>query len=160
MLNFKWRSSLLAFSLSLFIMALLGCSSGKRPFLIAQICLKDEEGISGFMSEMRFVAESRNMAFVDSTAETRRDLEVVDAGNGTGIDISRTIDFHITRADGMGIGVGNLGLPNYQLALGFSEGSDAIEARRFADEVVSRLRRRWRVEIVPPGRGALPISDC
>jgi hypothetical protein len=57
---------------------------------------------------------------------------------------------------------GNLGLPGYQVALGFSEGSNPSDAHRFAQMVVSKLEEHWHVEIVPdPAKsGALPMKNC
>jgi hypothetical protein len=58
------------------------------------------------------------------------------------------------------LGIGSLGLPKYQLALGFSAGSRPVEAHRFADTVMGQVKAHWHVENVPEGRGALTIPDC
>jgi len=60
----------------------------------------------------------------------------------------------------MGVTAGNLGLPGYEVALGFSEGSSGAEAREFANKVVKRLEQHWQVEIVPAGTGAKPMGGC
>jgi hypothetical protein len=66
------------------------------------------------------------------------------------------------RRDGSAVLVGNLGLPGYQVALGFSGGSSLPEAQEFAQMVVGKLEEHWRVEVVPnPAKsGALPMADC
>ena len=61
---------------------------------------------------------------------------------------------------GMGLTAANLGLPNYQVVVGFSDGPNPVEAHRFADLVIKALEEKWRVEIVPDGRGALPLTNC
>lgn len=53
---------------------------------------------------------------------------------------------------------GNLGLPAYQVALGFS--GEPPEDRRFADIVVKQLGARWQIETVPAGKGAFPMKSC
>jgi hypothetical protein len=53
---------------------------------------------------------------------------------------------------------GNLGLPTYQVVLGFS--GEPAEDRRFADMLVKQLSTRWQVETVPVGKGAFPMKTC
>ena len=55
---------------------------------------------------------------------------------------------------------GNLGLPTYQVVLGFSSDPNLAEAQRFADLMVKNLGARWPVEIVPAGKGAFPMKTC
>jgi hypothetical protein len=40
---------------------------------------------------------------------------------------------------------GNLGLPTYQIAMGFSGDEDPKEMKRLADVVVKRLAALWQV---------------
>jgi hypothetical protein len=139
---------------------LCGCAQGTRPFLIVQVCVQNKDGIAQLIGELMSVAESRKMKFVDNSAVTRRDLANVGYASRERADGSPVINIDVERDDGMGVGALNVGLPGYQVALGFSEGSDKLEARRFADEVIKRLEQHWRVETVPPGSGAMPKPDC
>jgi hypothetical protein len=68
----------------------------------------------------------------------------------------------IERGDEVVSMIGNVGLPDHQLVVGFSEGSNASDAHRFAQMVVSKLEEHWHVEIVPnPAEsGALPMKNC
>jgi hypothetical protein len=59
-----------------------------------------------------------------------------------------------------GMGAGNVGLPGYQVAMGFAEGSNAVEARDFANRVLTRLRQHRGIEVVPAGAGAGPMAGC
>jgi hypothetical protein len=72
----------------------------------------------------------------------------------------RSIDVRVMRSDGMAIGATNLGLPGYQVAMGFSAGSNATEAQEFANRTLLRIRQRWLVKSVPAGAGAKPMADC
>jgi hypothetical protein len=97
------------------------------------------------------------MSFIDGNASAERDLKAM----GVKTDPSApVINLGVERKDGMGLTAGNLGLPNYQVALGFSEGSDSAEAHRFADTVVRKVSEHWHVVVVPAGRGALPLVTC
>jgi hypothetical protein len=88
-------------------------------------------------------------------------LDAIGSSGHERADSSLVINIGVLRKDGLGFGVGNLGLPGYQIALGFSEGSgNAAEAREFADRVVKRLEQRWHIDVVPAGQGATPMSDC
>ena len=62
--------------------------------------------------------------------------------------------------DGLGLMAGNVGLPGYQVAIGFSEGRDPAAARQLAARTVQRLKVRWTVKTVPEGHGALPLKNC
>jgi hypothetical protein len=100
------------------------------------------------------------MKFVDHSLETQRNLAVI-RGDAWKPDTSNpVIAIDMGLDDGLGLGVGNLGLPNYQVAVGFSGGQDPAEARKFSDMVVARLSQRWHVETVPDGSGALPLKVC
>lgn len=135
---------------------LYGCAPGKRPFLIVQLCLGDERNLAGFTSMMRSIAQSEGMKFVDGSAETKKDLKAIGAPHQTGPVINMGFD----RDDGVGLMAGDLGSSDYQVAVGFSEGSNPSDAHAFADRVVGRLKTRWHVDTVPAGKGAFPMQTC
>ena len=56
-----------------------------------------------------------------------------------------------------GLTAANIGLPGYQVAIGFSDGPDA---QAFAKRVIDRLKMQWRVETIPSDKGALPLKSC
>lgn len=130
-------------------------SPGKRPFLMVQVCLRDEQNRGQFISMMKSIAQSEGMNLIDGSASTQRDLTALKANPNYQI-----INIGVLRGDGMGLGAGNLGLSPYEVALGFSEGSSSSEAHRFADVVIGALKQKWHVELVPTGRGALPMKNC
>jgi hypothetical protein len=138
-----------------------GCVPGKRPFLIAQVCLRTAQDVTTFTQELELIAKSEGAVFIDASKNTEKDLR---EGGNTNVDkmISRPlINMGIERGHGIGLMAGNLGLRN-GVAIGFSEGSNPIEAHRFADRVVSKLGQKWHVEFVPnPAEsGALPMANC
>jgi hypothetical protein len=124
--------------------------------LIVQLCFKDDQELADFTHLLESIAYSERMVYIDNSGPTERGLAVLNAPGR----LAPVINIGLHDDDGAGLGVGNLGLPKYQVAVGFSEGSKPAEARRFADSVVGQLRARWHVEAVPEGRGALPIQDC
>jgi hypothetical protein len=136
--------------------ALVGCTQGKRPFLIVQLCFKDDQELADFTRLVESIAYSEGMVYVDNSGPTERGLAALNAPGR----LAPVINIGVHDDDGVGLGVGNLGLPKWQVAVGFSEGSKPAEARRFADAVAGQLRARWHVEAVPEGRGALPIQNC
>jgi hypothetical protein len=148
--------SLLLSSLAL----LFGCTPGKPPLLMVQLCLKDDQGVSEFMSVMRSIAHSENMTFVDGGADTQTELKIVGAKMDKLDTAGSVINIGLDRGGYTFMMGGNLGLPTYQVALGFSADPNPSEARRFADVVVKRLGTHWKVEAVPAGIGALPMKTC
>jgi len=134
---------------------------GKRPFLIAQVCLQNAEDLSAFTRQMQFIARSEGKTLTDHSANTQSELDML----GQPVEKSRmrpVVNMGIERRDGSGVLVANLGLPGYQVALGFSEGSNLAAAQKFAQMVVSKLEERWRIEIVPtPTKSAAqPMTNC
>ena len=139
---------------------LLACTPGKRPLLMIQLCLNDDQGVSTFMSTMRSIADSEKVKFVDGSAQTQRDLKTIGAKMDKLDTPGAVINIGFDRGDRNLMMGGNLGLPTYQVALGFSADPNPSEAQRFADTVVKRLGTRWQVETVPAGTGALPMKTC
>ena len=109
---------------------------------------------------MRTVAQSENLQFIDNSAQQGSDLKAMGADKLLKHDASFAIDLHIEGKGGMGVTAGNLGLPPYQVALGFTEGSDAAKAHKLSDQLTRELSQRWHVESVPQGMGALPMKSC
>ncbi|MBS0422254.1 MAG: hypothetical protein JSR66_31405 [Proteobacteria bacterium] len=139
---------------------LAGCAPGKRPFSMVQMCLSNQQGIEELIDELKSIAAAENLEFIDNSSNAERGL--IDTGyvGHERTSGSRALDIRIIRRDGMGIGATNVGLPGYQVAVGFAEGSNAAEAQDFAKRVLSRFKKRWLVQIVPGGAGAGPMAGC
>ncbi|TBR36723.1 hypothetical protein EYV96_12455 [Dyella terrae] len=108
-----------------------------------------------FLSTMKEIAHSEKMSFVDRSKETQADLVRLKKDPGY-----RLINIGVEREDGVGLSAGNLGLSQYEVAIGFSEGSNPAQAHQFADLVVETLKRKWDIHVVPSDRGALPMKGC
>jgi hypothetical protein len=117
---------------------LSGCTPGKRPLLMIQLCVKDDQGVADLMNAMRAIAAK---------------FEKLDTPGSV-------INFGIDRGDHSLVMGGNLGLPTYQIAMGFSGDEDPKEMKRLADVVVKRLAALWQVQMVPDGTGSLPMKTC
>lgn len=97
---------------------------------------------------------------MDGGAETQRDLKAIGSKFDKLDTPGAVINIGLDRGHRNLMMGGNLGLPTYQIALGFSADPNAAEAQQFADIVVNRLSTRWQVETVPVGTGALPMKTC
>lgn len=150
------RAACAGFSVFLSIMALSGCAPGKPQFLMVQICLKDKNGLQEFTRVLQSIAHSQRKKFVDGSAETEKDLKSINALDQEGPFVNMGVEGE----DGEGLTAGNLGLPGYQVAVGFGEGVDVPASRRFADFVVHRLEEHWHIFTVPAGKGAFPLKEC
>lgn len=150
--------------LSLVVLAslavLIGCTHGNRTLLQVELCLNDDQGIADFKSMMRSIAAAQNLRFVDVGAQTQRDLKVIGAKMDKLDTPGTVINIGLDRGDRNLMMGGNLGLPTYQVALGFSDEPNPSQAQQFADMVVQGLRSHWQVETVPIGTGALPMQTC
>jgi hypothetical protein len=125
-----------------------------------QLCVEDDQGVADFMNIMRSIAVSEHMTFVDGGAETQRELKAIGA-KFEKLDIPGSVmNFGIDHGDDTFIMGGNLGLPIYQIAMGFSGVADPAEMRALAAVVKKQLATRWQVQNVPDGTGALPMTTC
>jgi hypothetical protein len=147
-------------SAMLFSMSLCGCAPGKGPQLMIELCVQGDQGVAEFMSEMRSITASEHMTFVDGGAQTQSELKAVGAKFEKLDTRGSVINFGVDRGDHTMIMGGNLGLPAYQIVVGFSGVEDHEEISRLADVVVKQLSTTWRVQRVPAGTGALPMKAC
>ena len=125
-----------------------------------QLCVKDDRGVADFMNAMRAIAASEHMTLVDGGAQAQRDLKTTGAKFAKLATPGSVINFGIDRGKHSIVMGGNLGLPTYQVAMGFSGAEDPEEMKRFADVVVKRLAMLWPVQMVPDGTGAFPMKTC
>jgi len=139
---------------------LTGCAPGKRPFLMVQMCLSNQQGVEEFISELKSVASEEKLELIDNSRNAQQELKQLGSADGERPDGSRLIDIRLTRKDGMGLGAINVGLPGYQVAVGFAEGSSLPEAQQFANRTLVRFRTHWLVAPVPDGAGAQAMAGC
>jgi hypothetical protein len=139
---------------------LWGCGVGKRPFLMVQVCVRNSQGMNQLLDELHSLAASGHMRFSDNGAEAARELPNLGYRGHEREDGSPAINAVVIRADGMGVGASNLGLPGYWVGFGFSEGVNPAEAQHFADEVVRWLGQRWHVEALSAGSPSYPKVEC
>ena len=92
-------------------LVLTGCTPGKRPFLMVQMCLSNAKGIEEFVEELKSVAAAEKLEFVDNSGNAQGELDALSDPNVKRTGGSRMLDLRLTRNDGMGIGAGNVGLP-------------------------------------------------
>ena len=142
------------------VVASHGCSRTQEAFQTIVTCVVDQRGVAELKNVMRTVAQFENLKFIDNSAQQGSDLKAMGADKLLKRDASLAIDLHIEGKGGMGVTAGNLSLPPYQVALGFTEGSDAAKAHRLSVRLVRALSRRWHVETVPQGMGAVPMKSC
>lgn len=142
------------------VILLQACSPAKESFRSVQMCVVDSRGVAELKALMRATAASEHLQFIDNGAEQGSELRAMGADKLLKRDASLAIDLHIEGNDGMGVTAGNLGLPPYQVALGFTEGSDVAKAHRLSARLIQALSQRWQVETIPAGKGAMPMKSC
>ena len=136
------------------------CAPGKGPFLMVRMCLSNEQGVAEFVDELKTIATAEKLEFIDNSNNAQLGPKEVGNAGGERTGGSRVIDIRVMRKDGMAIGATNVGLPGFQMAMGFSEGASAVDAQDFANRTLVRIKKRWMVESVPSGAGAKPMAGC
>ena len=154
------RLAIVALPMMGMIMALQGCSRAQESFLSVEMCVVDQAGVLQLKNIMRDIARSENLEFIDNSAQQKSDLQAMGADKLLKRDATRAIDLHIEGRQGMGATAGNLGLPSYQVAIGFTEGANPVAGRRLSDRLVKALSQHWHVEVIPKGKGAFPMRSC
>lgn len=140
--------------------ALNGCSRAQEGFETVQICVGNQQGVAALKNVMAAVAQAEGLQFIDNGAQQAGDLKAIGADKALKRDVALAIDFHIEGPNGLGVTAGNLGLPPYQVGIGFTEGNDAARAHRLADQLIGALSQRWDVQPLAPGTGVMPMKTC
>jgi hypothetical protein len=148
-------------SITLILVGLLcGCSSGKPPALMVQLCLQDDQGVSDFQDLMQSVASSEHMKFVDVSADTQEKLKVIHAKYAKLATASSVINIYIESDDRLVVTADNIDLPTYQVSVDFTGGLSPIDKQRFIDVLVPKLRAHWQVDTVPAGVRPFAMKSC
>ncbi|WP_169805684.1 hypothetical protein [Novosphingobium rosa] len=156
------KSAVAGLAMVAMLFCIQGCSQTTQDtFFQVQLCVIDRQGISQFKQTMRVIAQDENLQFVDGSAETGRDLKVIGADSAIRHDPALSVNVGINDRKGRNYVLGgNLGLPAYQVALGFGAGPDPIQARRLSERLVQALSKHWHVDILPLGKGIVPMKAC
>jgi hypothetical protein len=139
---------------------LSGCSSGKPPALMVQLCLQDDQGVSDFLNVMQSVAASEHMNFVDVSADTQAKLKVIHAKYAKLATPSSIINVDIESGDLLVVTADNIDLPTYQVSVDFTGNLPPTDKQRFVDVLIPRLRAQWQVDTVPVGVRPFAMKSC
>lgn len=162
------RSSVSSLRLSLvwasFVLA--SCGGGEVSFLQGQFCVHDARGLAQLTAELRAVAAEEAMTLEDGSAETDRNLRILEqrlppaARSRDRVGGSSAYSVALYGTDGTVVHASNLGLPGYEVRVGFLRGKDAARSEALAERILHRLERTWQVHRVPEGVGAIPRGGC
>jgi hypothetical protein len=148
-------------SITLILVGLLsGCSSGKPPALMVQLCLQDDQGVSAFLNLMQSVAASEHMNFVDVSADTQEKLKVIHSKYAKLATPSSVINVDIESGDRLVVTADNIDLPTYEVSVDFTGNLSATDKQRFIDILIPKLRTQWQVDTVPAGIRPFAMKSC
>jgi hypothetical protein len=125
---------------------------------MVQFCLAGNSDVIELKREVNAIARSERLKFIDGSEEAQRGLEATGAPADTRQE--PVIHMGAEASDGLGLTVSSMGLPRFQVVVGFAEGADSLKSRAFADRVVKRLSQRWHITTVPADTGAGPLKNC
>lgn len=138
-----------------------GCEApSERPFLVVQTCLENEQGVDRLRRLLNTIAIENGLDYVDSSRARQGELHRIEDFGVPVPSAEGLINIGIRGSRGFGLTAGNLGLSQYEVAIGFSKGRDHAAAEAFSETVVAALRMEWEVYTVPEGRGAFPLPGC
>jgi hypothetical protein len=142
------------------VAAVGGCGEGQRPFVIGSMCLRDARGLEEFKRVVESIAVEEGGDFVDGSART--DEELRDIGKPRDVSWAPAVNMGVELSRGVGMTAGNLGLPGYQVGVGFTAGSNPQKAHEFAARALAKIQSKWEVTFVPnPAEsGILPSTTC
>jgi hypothetical protein len=137
-----------------------GCAPEQRSTSIFQLCVGDEQGLARFKAQMASIANAEALPYRDASSEALWGKEPGRDSMRHFRTLENVVWVLINRSDGMGVGATNIGLSDFDVALGFTQGSDPAEARAFTTRVTHRLATSWDVKAVSVGLGAQPDAEC
>lgn len=108
------------------------------------------------MNEMKAIAHKEHMKFVDGSVQAKRDIEAAGLCHQRG----PIIHFALEHEKEVVLLGGNLGLPGYQIQMGFFENSNSKEAYLLSRRTIKTLKEDWSVSELPFGAGAYPLRNC
>ncbi len=131
------------------------------PIINAQACFKLNNDLTAIGDEIKEIGRLAGMEIHDRSLEAAAELKQL---GEFAIDppdwyFKPLLILRIERSDGMGLSISNAGLRN-GVALSISQGKDQLEARRFGEMVLSRLRERWNVRELSYGGVGSTNADC
>ena len=137
-------------TIALILLALPSCV-GKRPYKQVQLCLHNRASSHLFVQMMKEMSVAHGMKFTDRSAETNREMTTLKVKPAYEV-----MNISAIRHDGVSWGAGNTGLSEFEVSIGFGEGSNPTAAHEFANAVIGALEKEWHVFHVPKDRGAFP----
>lgn len=99
------------------------------------------------------------MTFIDNSARTQIELEQAKRSTAQLHTNGRAIHLTVEGEGGLGMTAGNLGLPRYQIVMGFSARKNGVESENFSNTVIKSLFSHWPVEMLDNTQGAKPCED-
>jgi hypothetical protein len=145
---------------------LFGCGGGKSQFFGVQFCAEDGRGLEELRGELRHIATDEDMEFSDISQRVAGEHERIrqrspptrqshDRDGGSPYFVVT-----LEHPDGTFVTATNLGLPGYEVALGFLRGRDPMASAALAERISSRLEKRWPLRRLAEGVGAMPMGGC
>jgi hypothetical protein len=138
------------FIAALIFVALPGCA-GKGPFQQIQLCSHDQTSTNLFIQMMKEISVAHGMKFTDRSTETNRELTALKVKPNYEV-----MNIGAVRHDAVSWGAGNTGLSEFEVSIGFGQGSNPSAAHEFANTVIGALEKKWHVYHVPQNKGAFP----
>lgn len=142
-------------ALSTVAMASSCAGTPPSPPQMVQLCLRDESEVEQLVDLLESTASGNGMTFVDRSSASQLELRRLKKDPGY-----RVISISASRPDGLGLAAGNLGLGAYEMAIGFTQGSNAQTSAAFVDKVMASLKSKWDVRLVASGKGAMKSTAC
>jgi hypothetical protein len=122
--------------------------------------LRNEDDVSRFVALMRGIASQTGLHFVDTSAGAQEGLARVAPAQARIEARRKAVNIGTVDRAGFGFSAGNLGMPGYQVAVGFTDEGRSQDAHKFALATVTALRKHWRVETQSGGSGAQGMKSC
>lgn len=147
--------------LSVATLIVSSCSPRQQEILkIVQFCVKNDADIQLLSREMRATATREGMTFIDSSKAAREALVATTQTPAQKGDTLGVISFYMGNNAGTGVSAGNIDASPYDIALGFAYDSDAKAANAFANRLIARLAKHWRIIPVAPADAPLALKEC
>lgn len=139
---------------------LVGCIAKQGSRLHLNVCLQDDQGRPALQTLLREIALAEGMEFHDQSLLTEQAFAAMTEKGATGLPLSGIFIVSATDRKGLSFSATNMGLGDTQVSLTINENEAPEEQQTLSDKIITTFPENWFFEIVPEGKGALPMENC
>lgn len=145
-----WCSKAVPILLALSVVV-VSCSDSRRSNLLVQVCVNSHEEVDSLVNFAKIVAIDSGANFTDRSAQSLEELKQIKS-NAIRSN-KRLVNVSVRTNNYDGFSIGNLGVPDNQIIIGFSGENESTSSIAMREKILQYVEKRWKYIILPDGVG-------